>query len=69
MAYEEVGKLIDKWINDQEFRTQLRANPETAIKNTGVSLSQEELAAVMKIDWSQNDQELQSLISKSIPGV
>lgn len=66
MSYEQVGRLVDKWVNDQEFRKQLKANPQEAIKKSGVSLAPEEWAALKKIDWSKSDQELQALISKPL---
>lgn len=64
MSYEQVGKLVDKWINDQEFRKQLKSNLQEAVKKSGVSLTQEEWTALKKIDWNKSDQDLQSLISK-----
>lgn len=64
MSHEQVGRLVDKWMNDQEFRKQLKANPQEAIKKSGVSLAPEEWAALKKIDWNKSDQELQALISK-----
>ncbi len=66
MPYIQIGKLIDKWLNEQDFRKQLRTNPEEAVKKSGINLTEEELEAFKKIDWNQSDQELQSLISKAV---
>lgn len=64
MSYEQVGKLIDRWLNDPGFRNELRKDPEGCIKRSGVGLSGEELAALKKVDWKASDEQLKSQISK-----
>ncbi len=64
MSYEQVGKLIDRWVNDSNFRNELRNDPEAAVKKAGAQLSSEELAALKKINWSQSDEQLKSIASK-----
>ncbi len=66
MKYELMGKLIDRAMQDPAFREQLRKNPEGAVKQGGMQLSGEELAALRKIDWTVSDQELKSRISKAV---
>ncbi len=66
MGYQQVGQLIDKWLNDPEFRKQFRDNPEGTVKKNGVQLSQEEWAALMKVDWKLPDNELKTQISKGM---
>lgn len=39
MSYSNIGQLVDKWINDGEFRKNLRNDPEGTIKKSGVNLS------------------------------
>lgn len=58
MNHETLGKLIDRWSNDAQFRAAVRANPLGAIADTGLQLSDEEMAAVQSLDWSLSDQEL-----------
>lgn len=64
MSYEQVGKLIDRWINDPNFRNELRRDPEGAAKKSGAQLTPEELVALKRINWSQSDEQLQSIASK-----
>lgn len=66
MGYEQVGKLIDRWMNDPSFRKAVRDNPEAAVKGVGINLSQEERAALLRIDWNQSDEELKARISKGM---
>lgn len=65
MSYEQVGKLIDRWINDPNFRNELRRNAEEAVKKAGAKLSAEEFAALKKIDWNRSDEQLKSIASKA----
>lgn len=64
MSHENVGKLMDRWMNDREFRQHLRADPEKAVAESGVSLTAEEFSALKSFDWTKSDQQLVSLISK-----
>lgn len=63
MSRQAIGQLIDRWLNDPEFRKKVRQDPEGAIKASGVMLSPEERTAFRKIDWHQTDEELQSRVS------
>ena len=58
MSREAVGKLIDQWINDTEFRRQMRADPTGAVQRTGARLEPDEWAALSNVDWSLSDEEL-----------
>lgn len=64
MSYEQMGRLVDKWLNDPNFRTELRKDPEGAVKKAGAGLTGEELTALKKIDWKQSDEQLKSIASK-----
>lgn len=63
MNHEALGKLMDRWSSDAQFRAAVRANPLGAIADTGLQLSDEEIAAVQAVDWSLDDQELVSRAS------
>lgn len=58
MSRQAIGQLIDRWLNDPEFRKKVRQDPEGAVKMSGVALAADELAAVKKIDWKLSDEEL-----------
>lgn len=65
MGYENLGRLIDHWLNYAPFREALRKNPQEAIQKSGIKLSAQELEMVNGIDWSLSDEALQSRISKA----
>lgn len=60
MSRETVGKLVDQWINDPAFRTQMRADPEGTVQRSGAKLDPDELAALRSVDWNQSDEQLQA---------
>lgn len=59
-----VERLIDRWMNEPQFREALRRNPEDAVRQSGVTLSEDEWAALRAIDWSASDEELQTRVSR-----
>jgi len=65
MSKEGVKTVLDRYMNDEAFRAQVRQNPEAAIRTCGADLSEEEMAAVKNVDWSVSDEELHSRMSKS----
>lgn len=66
MSRQAVGQLIDRWLNDPEFRKKVRQDHEGAIKESGVALSPEELAAFRKVDWNQTDEELRARANSAV---
>ena len=58
MSQEAVAKLMEHWLNEPGFRQRLRADPEGTVKRSGLQLSDDEWAALRRIDWSQTDEEL-----------
>lgn len=58
MSRESIERLIDRWMNDMEFREQLRADPEGAVRATGEELSEDEWEALRKVDWTLSDDDL-----------
>lgn len=64
MNHETVGKLIDRWINEPAFRGTLKKDPEGTLKKTGIQMTDEEWAAIRRIDWKLSDDELKNRLSK-----
>ena len=62
----QTKNLIDKWINDSNFRSQMRKDPEGALRKTNVKLSVDEWKAFTSIDWSQSDEALKARINKAL---
>ena len=65
MSRETVEKLMDRWINEPAFRTEMRKDPEAAVHSSGMELDQDEWAALRSVDWNLPDTELQSRMSRA----
>ena len=66
MSRQVVGQLIDRWLNEPEFRNKLRKDPMGAVKSTGVRLEEEEWMALKQIDWNLPDEELKPRVSQGM---
>ena len=64
MSRETVEHLMDRWINEPAFRTEMRKDPEAAVRSSGMALNEDEWAAVRGMDWNLPDAELQARMSK-----
>ena len=64
MSRESVQNLMDRWINEPAFRTEMRKDPEAAVRTSGMELDQDEWAALRSVDWNLPDAELQARMSK-----
>ncbi len=64
MSYESIGRLVDRWIEDKEFRKQMRMDAERAVRESGIPLAPDEWKVLYKIDWKTSDNELQGRITK-----
>ena len=56
--------LLDRWIEDESFRTALRSDPLEAIREVGVEPTDEERQWLTSIDWTLSDEELEQLLEK-----
>ncbi len=63
MSRAAVETLIDRWMNEPDFRAALRQDAEAGVRGTGADLGTEEWDALRRIDWSLPDEELQSRIN------
>lgn len=66
MSYENVGRIVDRWMEDASFRQNLRKDLEGTISQCRVSLTKEEISMLKAIDWKLSDEELKSRISKGM---
>lgn len=64
MSRENIGKLMDRWINEPSFREELRADAEGVVSKCGLELDEDELVVLKSIDWSLSDEELQQRANK-----
>src|SRR5205809_690985 len=65
MASDAANQLVDLWLNDPGFKERMLADPETAIRQSGLTLSDEDWAAVRTVAAGLGDEELTTRISKS----
>ncbi len=61
---EAMQQLTDRFMNDPEFREQMRQDPEGAAEAQGFQLDEEDRQALRDIDWSQSGEELKPRVSK-----
>lgn len=66
MSYENIGRLVDRWVEDREFRKAVRLNMEMAVRNAGIPVAPEEWDVLKRVDWKLSDEELQARISKGM---
>ncbi len=64
MTSSNIEVLLEKWEKDTAFRAQLRSDPEAAVRAAGLSLTEDERAALRSVDWSQSDEQLAARASK-----
>lgn len=57
MTDSPLDKIMDRWRDDAAFRSQMRSDPESAVRSIGVELSDDEWATLRGMDWSgeEND--------------
>ncbi len=65
MGSEAMQQLADRWMNDREFREEMRRDPEGTAERSGVELNEENRQTLQSLDWSESDQELRPRVSKA----
>jgi len=62
---EAMQQLAGRFMEDAEFREQMRQDPEGAAERSGYALDEEDRQALKSIDWDDSDEELQERVSKA----
>ena len=62
---DSMQQLADRFMNDEQFREEMRRDPEGAAEGSGLQLDEEDRQALRSIDWSGSDEELKERLSKS----
>lgn len=65
MSKSALEQLVDKWTNEPAFRDALRRDPDNAVREAGVDLNDDEMAALRSTDWRLSDDALQARISRA----
>jgi hypothetical protein len=63
---ESMQQLTDRFMNDADFREEMRRDPEGAAERSGLALDDEDKQALRSIDWSGSNEELKERVSKYI---
>ena len=56
--------LLDRWVEDEAFRTQMRSDAVSAAGSIGVELTDEDIEFLRSVDWTLSDEELEQLLEK-----
>ena len=62
---ESMQQLADRFMNDADFREQMRQDPEGAAEAHGFRLDDEDRQALKSVDWSGTDEQLNERVSKA----
>ncbi len=63
---ESMQQLADRFVNDADFREQMKQDPEAAAGRSGLPLDDEDKQALRSIDWSGSDEALNDRVSKAV---
>ena len=63
---EAMRQLTDRFMNDADFRDQIRQDPEGAAERSGYQLDEEDKQALRSVDWGGTDEELKERVSKRV---
>ncbi len=61
---ESMQQLADRFMNDENFRQEMRRDPEGAAESSGLPLDEEDKQSLRSIDWSGSDEALKERLSK-----
>ena len=63
---ETMQQLADRFMNDAQFREEMKQDPEGAAERSGYQLDDEDKQALRSVDWSSSDEELKERMSKGL---
>ena len=63
---ESMQQLADRFMNDAQFREEMKQDPEGAAERSGLQLDEEDKQALRSLDWSVSDEELKERVSKRV---
>jgi hypothetical protein len=63
---ESMQQLADRFINDAQFREEMKQDPQGAAERSGYQLDDEDKQALRSMDWSGSDEQLKERVSKRV---
>jgi hypothetical protein len=64
MAQSAIADLYDRWSSDSAFRDRLEKDPDSAIRESGLTLDDEDLQALREAKFDLSDGSLAERINK-----
>jgi hypothetical protein len=64
MNRADIELLLNRWMNEPGFRSQMRRDPVAAIQQAGITVAKEDEEDLRATDWTLSDEELAAHISK-----
>lgn len=61
---QAMQQLAERFMNDADFREEMKQDPEGAAERSGYQLDDEDKQALKSVDWSGSDEELNQRVSK-----
>jgi hypothetical protein len=61
---ESMQQLAERFMNDEQFREEMRQDPEGTAERSGYQLDDEDKQALRSVDWSGSDEALNDRVSK-----
>jgi hypothetical protein len=61
---ESMQQIAERFMNNSEFREEMRQDPEGAAERSGYQLDDEDKQALRSMDWSGTDEALNDRVSK-----
>lgn len=66
MNVDLVEHLLDAWGSDEQFRRRVQVDPQRAVADLGLSLTDDERAAIEHLDLSLSDHDLATRVIKRL---
>lgn len=67
MSEQGLAQVMDRYSSDASFRDKIRADPQGAIRSSGIQLNEQEMEAIQSMDWALPDEQLKERVSKFFP--
>jgi hypothetical protein len=64
---EAMQQLAERFMNEADFREQMRQDPVETAERSGLQLDEEDKRALRSVDWSLPEEQLRKRVSKGIP--
>src|SRR5215211_4050131 len=65
---EAMSQLAERFMNDTDFREQMRQDPEGTAQRSGLQLDEEDPQALRSMDWSSSDEQFREQMRQDPEG-